>query len=203
MKQLITLGILLLVLFNGMDIASAQEEAEPEGFSRRGFSLTYPGTGWKLQEKPAREGSDDINLEISADDDTPVSIILSLSSSYVQEAQTKDTPYAQELATAFGLPIALSIAEKKEENIFNSVGLINFDQFYELSSRFLILKPGSQKTVTLDAFSYHTDNAPKKMVLGAVIFQGDKNPSRVKHEQLDRILEAYGIVQSIKIKGGK
>lgn len=203
MKQIIALGIFLLVVFNHNPVALAEEETEPKGFSKGAFSLTYPGAGWTLEEQPVEEGKKDMNIRLVADGESPVSVLLTLTSSYPQPAEDEEVPYSQELATAFGLPIALSLADKKEENIMNSVGLINFDEFYDLSSRFLIVKPGSSKTVTLDAFSYHTDNAPRNMVLGAVVFPDDRDPSKVKHEQLDRILEAYGIVQSIKIKGGK
>jgi hypothetical protein len=203
MKHIIALGVFLLVVVHSIPIALAEEDTDPKGFSKGAFSLTYPGTGWSLEEGPAEEGKKDVNLRITAEGEPLLNIILTLSSSFPETAEGEEEPYSQEIATAFGAPLALGIAEKKEENITNSVGLINFDEFYDLSSRFLIVKPGSGKTLTLDAFSYRTQNAPKSMALGAIIFEGNKDSSKVEHKHLDRILEAYGIVQSIKIKPEK
>ena len=181
----------------------AEEAGEEISYKKGILSLAYPKAGWKLEELPPPPGKKNTNLRLTADGTPTLSIIITWEDSLpALSAEDKETPPAG-AAAAFGLPIALSMAENKSENIIPSVGLINLADMSELSAHFTIIKPGSQKTMNLDAFTYFPESAPGNLVMGAIISEGHLLPSELSKEYYYRLYDAFGIVQSITLKAGK
>lgn len=197
MKRILCLSYLLIVA--SFTHPARAEEGEKH-FQKENFSLSYPDEGWQLEEMAPPKGKQTTNLRLTSSGKAKLSVVVTweeLPKPFTeQELETR--PPA--LASAFALPIALSIAEKKEENITSSVGLINLSNLSELSYRYLVSKPGTNKTTSIEGFVYRTEDAPQSLVMGAIISEGSRLPTDLTNEYYDRLAEAYSIVNSLELK---
>lgn len=182
---------------------NAEEAIQEKVYKKGAFSLSYPQEGWQLTEMPSAEGKSSTNVKIVAKGSPALSIVLNWDKSLGEITEAEKNTRSPITASAFGIPIALSIAGNKSENIIRSVGLINLAEMSDLSTRFIITTPGSQKITTLDSFIYMPEEVPGNIVMGAIISEGSQDFEKQSEEYFDRLYEAYLIVQSIALKAGK
>lgn len=177
-------------------LVSAQESSEEKVFSKGIFSLSYPTEGWQLEELKPPPGKKNTNIKLTATGTPKLMIVVTWEDGVNAEDPTRSVVAAQ----AFGLPIALNLADQKSENIISSIGLINLSEVSDLGARFTIVKPGTSKTTNIDAFVARPENAPGNMIMGAIISEGSQKEKDLNDEYYDRLYAAYGIVQSIALK---
>ena len=202
MKRILA-PLLLTVTMITSTFAFAEESVQEKTFKKGIFGFTYPDKGWALEELPPPTGKKSTNIKLTASGTPPLSIVLTWDDSIGELSEKDKEARSPVTASAFGLPIALSLAGNKSENIVQSVGLINLSDLSDLSARFTILKPGSPKTMNLDAFVLLPQDTPGNILMGAIISEGSQQQTDLTDEYYDRLYEAYGIVQTMAFKATK
>ena len=159
------------------------------------FTLAYNAKNWSAED--AEKKGDDCNVRINSKDTAGLSVLLTFLGNQPPTKEDQDTPNIQ-AAIAFGIPIALSIANKHENNVAVSTGSINFDEYTDLSAHFLIDRPESKDVVSLESFAYRPESE-KHFVLGAIMSSAKRADLNLKASYFDALQEAYDIVRSIKV----
>ena len=178
----------------------AQDEDETKLFTKRNVSLSYPSSGWMLEDLPPPPENASINIRLTSKQVNGFSVVLTFRDDCSPPADDSQQPSSAELGTSFGLGLALKLAEKHEDRIVTSYGLINFAEQSDLAARFLISKPDSDKLVSIESFVHLPEDAPNNCVMGAVVSPVSKKIDFYKQDYFDVLYEAYGIVQSIVVK---
>ncbi len=97
------------------------------------------------------------------------------------------------------LPIALAMAGKDESKIVLSVGTVALPEFVGTSSRATVLLEDN-RTANLEACNFLVrDEQQSSVALGVVITESVRGQVRQDPEYIQRIAEAYAIIQAIEV----
>ena len=194
MKLRNVLGICLICVFI---TPSVRADDALKDYSCGDFTLSYNAKKWNAEG--ADKKGEDCNVRINSKDTAGLSVLLTFLGNQPPTKEDEDTPNIQ-ATIAFGIPIALSIANKHENNIAVSTGSINFDEYTDLSAHFLIDRPESKDVISLESFAYRPESE-KHFVLGAIMSSAKRADLNLAASYFDALQEAYVIVRSIKVTG--
>jgi hypothetical protein len=197
MRHLLVFAVATCLAF-ATQVSFAEDEVTEKTFSKRGLSLSYPSTGWNLEDLPPAPNSTTVNVRLTSVNVPNLSIILTFQDD-LKELSEKDleTPSA-DLAAAFGTPIALKWASTGKTTVLRSTSLINFEDVSALGTRFIVTTEGSTTFRSLETFARL--RPPNSSVVGAISSEGKTEPSGYTAAYYDALYEAYNIVQSISVK---
>lgn len=201
MKRLSVLitGCLYLLLSHSLT-AYATDESEEEAkksYQWQGFSFEYPETGWKLE--PLDNDEHIMNVRLTSEREPYLGIVLTLRDDMATSDESYDKNPAM-VSIAFGLPIALNLAQKQEDRIALTFAQMNFDEHWELAARFQINDTEGLGFQIVEAFHYFPESVEQMAVLGAVVSRGQKGDVKEDPAYYNYIYQAYNIIQSIKVK---
>jgi hypothetical protein len=193
------LGLLLtfsLASATESDSDSDDEEESKKHYQWNDFSLAYPESGWTLVEQGGDAYS--MNVKLHADREQPLSLVLTLKT----DMPARDEKYDENPAmtsVAFGLPIALKLAQKQEERITASFAPMNFSDYWELAARFQIMDSDQRRFHLVEAFHYFPEAGENYAVLGAILTQGQVGEVIEEPEYYQYVYEVYDIIQNITV----
>lgn len=197
--RLLMTGCLSLLLSHSLIAYATDEENEAEAkksYQWQNFSFEYPETGWKLEQLDNDKHT--MNMRLTSNRDPQLGIILTLRNDMPELDDEYDENPAM-ASVAFGLPIALNLAEKQEDRVALTFSQINFDEHWELAARFQVSDAEGSGFQLVEAFHYFPE-AEQAGVLGAVISRGQKGDVKEDAAYYNYIYQAYDIIQSLKVK---
>lgn len=174
------------------------EEPEMLTYNWQRFSITYPAEGWKLQELDSSHHR--MNVQLVAQREQTLAIVLTLQNNMPEPGEDYyDNP--ARMSVAFGLPIALKLANDQEDLIAITFSTVNFDEHWEMAARFLVDEEETNNFHLVEAFHYFPEapEAANHAVLGAIIRSGERGSLAEETVYYDYLYEAYDIVGHIKI----
>jgi hypothetical protein len=160
------------------------------------FRLTYPAQGWQLKERDSDEHT--MNLQLVSERERDLAIVMTLKNNMPpRDANYEENPAMA--SSAFGLPIALELADKEEERIAVSFAPMNFDEHWELAAHFLVADAEGNGFKLIEAFHYFPESDENYALLGAIMSSGQKGELVEETAHYDYLYQAYEIVQSVQV----
>ncbi|OUD14142.1 hypothetical protein [Thioflexithrix psekupsensis] len=193
------LGVLLAfssVSATESDSDSVEEEEPKKHYQWNDFSLSYPDSGWTLVEQGGDEHN--MNIKLHSDRQQPLSLVLTLKT----DMPARDEEYDENptmTSVAFGLPIALKLAQKQEERITVSFAPMNFVDYWDLTARFQIMDSDQRHFHLVEAFHYFPETGENYAILGAVLTRGEVGEVVKEADYYNHIYQVYDIIQSITV----
>ncbi|MEI6206208.1 MAG: hypothetical protein WCP20_05465 [Desulfuromonadales bacterium] len=192
-KILVTAVTIVVSLMVSNSAFAVEKES---AYSWKGFELSYPA-GWKLsQEKDVPELG---RVVVLSQNKQALDVTIALADKLSGDDAKKDKATPATLAMAFGMPMALKLANKNESAISISYGSVGLSDMRVLSTRFTVALPNIPDVYNIECFSTTTGS---RLFVGAI-----QSSSKKGHVPEDNggyrkaFQEAYHIIRSITVNG--
>ncbi len=188
--------LILLLCLCSFAVYAEEDELPKKTYQWHNFSLEYPMTFWTLEILENQAHTQ--NIKLTSKREQPLSIVLNLRDDMpIPDDKYYDNPAA--VSSAFGLPIALKLADKHEERISVTFAQINFAEHWQLAAFFSVNNPENNIVQHIKAFHYFPETEHHG-VLGAILSTTKKGELVNDKKYYDFLYQAYDILLSIKVK---